>query len=242
MQNKKIFYNGNSLILLCLVCILNIVGCSNEKEVAKLEKITVSSNLATEICMGNCSINNKKIAKVLENKKKYFDIELQKYMYLRDYASVNYMVHNDDGKYEYVNDGMDWSEKLKIKRWSETDMDSDGNKEVLLELNSSNILVLHDENNVIYGYAFPYRGMNSIKKDGSFQESSSAADTYIGKLKFIDGECFYDEICVIDELHEKKPIYRLNKKDSNRKVVKSYLKEQEKKENILWVDGNPSNR
>lgn len=83
-------------------------------------------------------------------------------------------------------------------------MDSDGNKEVLLELNSSNILVLHNEGNVIYGYAFPYRGMNSIKEDGSFQGSGSAADTYIGKLKFVDGECFYDEICAIDELDTKK--------------------------------------
>jgi hypothetical protein len=71
--------------------------------------------------------------------------------------------------------------------------------------------------------------MKSIKADGCFEKSGSAANTYIGKLRFVDEECFYDEICAIDELDAKKTIYRINKKDTSREKVISFLKKQEKR-------------
>jgi hypothetical protein len=147
------------------------------------------------------------------------------------------MNDNEAGKYTYYEDSS--SEDLKIDYWCEVDMDSDGNKEVILQTDYGNVLVLHSNDDTVYCYAFSFRGMNSIKTDGSFAKSGSAANTYIGKLKFVDGECFYDEICAIDELDANKLIYRINKKDTSRKKVISFLKKQEKKEQVLWIKGNP---
>lgn len=145
------------------------------------------------------------------------------------------MEPNSEEEYKYVSNKIDWKDKLKIKRWCEVDMDSDGNKETLIELSSSNILLLHSRKNVVYGYAFPFRGMNSVKRDGSFQGSDSAGTRYVGKLKFTNNKCFYDEICIIDELDKNKPIYRINKKNSNRKAVKLYLNKQEKRKMFVGM-------
>lgn len=229
MKKTGIFF-----VVLYLLIFLNIIGCSNKKDVAISEKIEDVSDTYLETSMKNIVISNKVIADVFENKKKFFDTELQKYIYLSEYSSTNYMDYDTEGKYEYVDDNDSQGEKQKILRWCEIDMNSDGNKEVLLELSSSNILLLHSEEGVVYGYAFNFRGMNSIKTDGSFQGSDSAATTYIGKIKFVGKECFYEEICVIDELNDNDPIYRIDKQESTKEEVQSYLEKQEAKENIVW--------
>ena len=145
------------------------------------------------------------------------------------------MTCNDEDRYEYVSSDVDLDENLKMEQWCEVDIDSNGNKEVLIELSNGNILVLHSDDDRIYSYVFPFRGMKEIKLDGSFESSGSAANTYIGKVKFVNGECFYDEICAIDETDEKKPIYRIDKKDTNREKVESYLNQQKEKEAVLWI-------
>lgn len=235
MWHRKIIMNGKLLVILFLL--LSTVGCRNNTETALYKEIT--SSTVTLIDTERCNIKNKHIAKVIENKSTYYNTELRKNLYLEDYSSTNYMVQTGDKKYGYVYDKSNTDETLEVKRWSESDIDTDDENEVLIEFNNGNILVLDNINNIVYSYAFPYRGMNSIKKDGSFQQSDSAASVKIGKLNFVKGECFYDEICVSDELDEEKPIYRLNKNDSDRESVKSFLKKQEKKEDIVWFNGNP---
>lgn len=185
------------------------------------------------------NIDNKLIASVISCDEKFFDTEIQEFIYLKEYASNNYMYSNNEGKYEYGSYEIDWHDNQKINRWCELDMDSDGNNEVLLELDSSNILVLHNEDDIVYGYAFPYRGMKCIKTDGSFECTGSVANTYIRKLKFIDGDCYYDELCAWDEVDSENLIFRINKKDNDRKSVKKYLAEQEVKEDAVWIEGNP---
>ena len=129
-------------------------------------------------------ISDKLIAEVLENKTTFFDIESGEKMYLKNYSSDNYMSPDDTGKYIY-DDNDDYDEErpeIKINRWCEVDLDSDGKKETLLELSTTNILVLRNEEGVVYGYSFAFRGMKRVKKDGAFESSSSAADTYVLKL------------------------------------------------------------
>lgn len=236
MRHRKIIMKGKLLVILFFV--LSTVGCRNKKETALYKEI-ISSSTVTLINTEICNIKNKHIAKVIENKSTYYNTELRKNLFLKDYSSTNYMVQNGDRKYKYVYDKSDCDKTLEIKRWSESDIDMDDESEVLIEFNNSNILVLDNMGNTVYSYVFPYRGMNSIKKDGSFQQSDSASSVKIGKVNFVKGECFYNEMCVSDELDEEKPIYRLNKKDCDKESVKSFLKKQEKKENILWFNGNP---
>ena len=72
----------------------------------------------------------------------------------------------EDGQEPYVSDN---SELIGYNFDSYTllDMDGDGNEECLLAA-SQIVLVLHSEQNVIYGYTFGFRGMDSVYKNGTF--------------------------------------------------------------------------
>ncbi|MEE0715869.1 MAG: hypothetical protein UCH84_04670 [Eubacterium sp.] len=48
-------------------------------------------------------------------------------------------------------------------------MDADGEQEVVLQTDSGNELVLTYKDGKVYSYAFPFRGMKNIKKDGTFE-------------------------------------------------------------------------
>ena len=130
-------------------------------------------------------------------------------------------------------------EKTKIKFWCQVDIDYDGEQEVVLQTSLGNELVLTYKDGKVYCYSFPFRGMKNIKKDGSFESSGSAADTYIGRLKFNNGECYYSELCACDNENEESPIYRVNNKKTTKEQVDSFLKKQEEKENVVWSKGNP---
>lgn len=131
------------LILFCLVLVL-ITGCgSKEKNVEKEE--TPSKN----------------------------EVSL-KYIYLE--------VLED--KRNYINEGEEeitFSEYLKdyLNRFAVTlsyavlDMDKDGKEEMVVSIENSDepYLILNYEDNVIYGYSIPYRGMQNLKIDGTYQVS-----------------------------------------------------------------------
>ena len=59
----------------------------------------------------------------------------------------------------------------------------------------------------------------------------------IGKLRFVNGECYYDEICVYDGLDKE---YRINKKNVSEEEAKAFLEKQYNKEDVLWVKGYPT--
>ena len=179
-------------------------------------------------------IEDKNILKVLKNKKTYYNTEFQKELYLKDYSSDNAVDwNNEEGKCTYSN----YSSKgdLKIKYWCEVDMDGDGNKEVILQSNDGTQLVLHSEQDKVYAWAFRFRSMKNIKEDGTFESSDSAAVTNIWKLKFANGECYCQEMCIDDELEKGKEIYRINAKTTTRRKVKEYLENQNQKEEVAWV-------
>lgn len=214
------------------MCIL-LVGCNKNAESSKVSntsEVKESKNVVTST--NRIMVRNKKIAKVLENKAKYFNTELKEECYIKDYNSANYLRVDENGKYKYPKDGD--VEKLEIDTWCQVDMDSDGNEEVLLQTRMEKVLVLTCQNGKVYCYAFPFRGMKNVKEDGSFEGSGSAADIYIGKIKFKKGDCYYDEMCAVDELDDKKPIYRLNGKNVAPKKAMSFIKKQDKKKAVEW--------
>lgn len=215
---------------------LLLSGCGT-KEFNKYEGAGNEDNTSsvTESDKTENTISDKSIAEVFENQKQFFDTESQKYMHLKNYSSSNYMITNNNNKYEYVSDDAAGDKTLEVLQWCQLDMDSDGKEEVLLQMSNGNILVLRNEDNVVYGYAFPFRGMKNVKIDGSFEGSGSAANCYIGRLKFENKECFYEEICVVDELDKDNLMYRINKQDSNKEATVLYMEEQKKKEDAVWT-------
>jgi len=243
---KKVF------IITCTLLLL-LIGCDKKESITTESEQSTTQGLeqhdyeeeSVSSVENNIDINvisNQQLKEVFENKKTFLDTETQNYLYLDDYSSTNYMYPNDEDIYEYIKDADDSSERIEILRWAEVDMDLDGNTELLLELSNSNILVLHAHNEVVYGYAFPYRGMNGVKKDGTFQGSGSAADIYIGNLQFIEEQCVYNEICVIDELDLESPVYRIDKQNSTKEDVQTYIKNQEQKEEVLWNVAKKENK
>lgn len=180
------------------------------------------------------SIKDKNILKVLKNEKKYYNTEVSKELYLKDYTSTNTVDWKyGEGKCIYSNDS--GGDKLTISRWCEVDMDGDGNQEVILQFEPYGMqLVLHNENDIVYAWAFKFRTMKNIKEDGTFESSDGSFNTEIWKIKFIKEDCYCEEVCIKDEWNEDKEIYRIQGEKSNRREVEKYLEEQEQKDDVVW--------
>lgn len=191
-----------------------------------------SSNLS------NNSIAVTAIKDVIQNKKEFILTENNKPVFIKNYDSINCIYRSDDGSYEYIND----DEKIEnsFNQFCVIDIDKDGNPEALLECGSSNILVLHYENDAVYGFAFPYRGMCSVKKDGSYRSSGGAVSVYIDKIKFSGSKCTFEELCCLDEYDTKNP-YRINQQKVSKKEAEEYRNNFDNLENAEWYTYNQAN-
>ena len=83
-------------------------------------------------------------------------------------------------------------------RFSMVDFDGDGTPEVILDLvlngeYSYGCLILHCEEDTVYGYVFSVRELNELKVDGSFLASGGAADVGICRISFSGQEYFVDK-------------------------------------------------
>ncbi len=227
-----------------MLSVISMTGCSSsvkKYDNDQTESITVLLKKESVSKTGRYTekrtIENEILANVFEGKHKFYDVELKKHMYLDDYSSTTLTKLEGFDEYNnYVEKSsvVNNDEPLELTRWCETDMDSDGTKELILEFVYGNLLLLHEENNDVYGYSFTFRGMNSIKYDGSFSCSGSANSTYIGKLEFSKEKCIYNELCALDEVDKNNPLYRVNKKNTTREEAKSFLEEQKQKEDAEW--------
>ena len=239
-------------ILLCFMTMLSIVGCSQKKEVETVKKEETAKNQgATSVAetqeqtveakktntQTQAKINDRLIGKVFENQAAFYDTATQKEVYLKDYVSSGYLIPSDSDKNENVGNHVSQeSEKVEMNRWCVADMDSDGNSELLIELSNTDILVLHRESDTVYGWEFPFRGMEQIKEDGTFISSGGAVVNFIEKLKFDGKNCSFIELCCMDmdEQDDSKRIYRINGKASTEKEVEEYFEKQEAKKDVLW--------
>ena len=107
--------------------------------------------------------------KVLLSEVEYFDVELKKNMYLKDYW--NYFSENIYGG------------PMRID-FTVVDMDRDGIPEVVIMYDPGELKVFRVEEGTVYGYNFSYRGMKELKKDGTFSWSNDADSSGIGRQTF----------------------------------------------------------
>lgn len=83
----------------------------------------------------------------------------------------------------------------EIEQFTVFDMDGDGGPEVLIELSGTgDRVVFHYEKGEMYGFLVSFRGMKTLKTDGSFDGSGGADDSSISKLQFKDGTADYAEL------------------------------------------------
>lgn len=211
MNRKKICLIGAFWFSLLLV------GCSK----------TINDNYITTI-NNNTTSNNANgtayniISKIVSGEQKFVDAHSNKKVCLKDYTSTNYLCLNNHYYYQYSSDKSEEKKGRTIKRWTEIDMNSDGNGELLLELSDSNILILHKSQEIMYGYLFPYRGMNNVKMNGEFCCSGGSDILYIGKLAFDKNNCSFVEKCIKDK---EENIFRIDKKNSTYDKTTKYIED-----------------
>ena len=130
---------------------INLMACGNVKDKAKGTENTTTTTI-TKSTKENITFNltekSEQILKVLKNEKKYYNAELKRECYIKDYNSDNYMTVNSKGKYEYQKESN--AEKINIQSWCQVDMDADGEQEVILQTGTGNEIVLTYKDGKVY--------------------------------------------------------------------------------------------
>ncbi len=73
---------------------------------------------------------------------------------------------------------------VEIYDYRVIDLDGDGYNEVILELTGNNDLILHYEDNTVYGFMYYDRSMNRIYTSGIFIGSSGASSSMYSTISF----------------------------------------------------------
>ena len=111
-------------------------------------------------------------------------------------------------------------------------MDGDGYPELLLvESGFGHILVFHYKNGAVYGFVFPFRGLENVKKDASFISSGGIDLKSVGTVCFSNGKAIFNELCFYDGWSNG---YRINGKEVGHEKAAAYLNDQAEKENAAW--------
>lgn len=164
---------------------------------------------------------------VLKNQAELFSTDSKKKLYLHDFLTNQEI----------------YGTALTVTHFAVLDMDGDKVPEVVLELSVNKepqfYEILHEMDDTVCGYLIVYRGLELLKADGTFQYSSGAADTGIGKLKF-GSTVFRTEPSGYSESGPDGTIsFFRNKKPVTKEVFDSLLKEQSEKKDAVWYEFTP---
>ena len=161
---------------------------------------------------------------VLQNKIEFFSTDSKKKLYLNNFLTNKEI----------------YGTIFTVTHFTVLDMDGDKVPEVVLELSVGNepqfYEVLHYMDDTVYGYLIVYRGLESLKADGTFNYSNGAADTGIGKLKF-GSDAFKTDILGYSESSEGGIIsYFINNKRVTKESFDSFINEQSEKKDAVWYE------
>jgi hypothetical protein len=170
---------------------------------------------------------------VLENKAQFFSTDNKKNRYLNDFLANN-------GGY---------GTSLTVSNFTVLDMDGDGIPDVVLELsvgtdNPQFYEVLHYMNGEVYGYLQVYRGLESLKVDGTSVGSSGAYDNECGKLIFNTTGCDTNVLGYMKSNQSKSGItisYFINNKPVTKDEFNVFENEQNAKKDVTWNEFSQDN-
>lgn len=123
-------------------------------------------------------------------------------------------------------------ELLKYGPYRVVDLDGDVYNEVITDIPSKEALILHFEDDKVYGYVYPWRGIATVYESGIFEGSSGASNTVYSVMNF--DKCIYK---VIDVVGWNDDGYFIDGKEVLSSDVESYLNSDKFKEEVpYWSD------
>ena len=151
---------------------------------------------------------------VMNNKQKFID-ENKKEVYLKDFKIVE-------------------NQTAKVDKYAFVDLDKDGVEELVIYTTSDYgaYVILHYENEKVYGYMIEVRSLENLKADGSFMGSNGANSTEYLRMKFNKNSYTIETEAVYDG-NEK--VYKINNANVSEKEIKDYVENWNKKENVSWT-------
>ena len=139
-----------------------------------------------------------------------------------------------DGVYDFT---------VEVLQFAIIDMDGDGIVEIVLTISApkGDKYVLRYQNGMVSNVYFGIRGMNVIKKDGTFDWSSSAFHSGYSKLNFSSNICEIYVICEVDGTNYPPELYYINGEEISEEEFKKFYNEQDQKEDADWYEFNEEN-
>ena len=121
------------------------------------------------------------------------------------------------------------------EKYAFVDFDGDGTNELVAYLTPDYgaYIVLHIYSGKVYGFEFTERAMIDLKQDGTFIQSSGAANNEIAGIEF-DGDKYKLTEKAYEDVTE--ATYRLNGEPSDDAAVGKAFDEQNKKPSVNWTE------
>ncbi|MBR2722313.1 MAG: hypothetical protein IKB75_06010 [Clostridia bacterium] len=187
----------NAALVLCLMMILSLFSCSGSGDQGPLptEPSSTTASPTTEVSTtAPPQENPEPTLKDLQN-----ELALQAYgAAIRNEINVYYPLLNNDTPTETYFERICGSEKGNPMRQALVDMDRDGIEELILKYGSF-FVILHFENNKVYGTDFHFGAMEMIYTDGSFSWSHTddmfGYECGISRVSFANGIMKVEELC-----------------------------------------------
>lgn len=115
------------------------------------------------------------------------------------------------------------------------DMDGDGEEEVLIRGWTDDILVLHEEDGVVYGFDFTFREMYNVKTEGSYCWNANQGKSYgCSKLLFRKGTCSKIELSRVEHIDNGTDCYFVNDTEVDREAYDSFTESCVDVDYVTW--------
>ena len=215
----------------CTVSVTDVIGSKGEST----DNINDTGNSSQEILLPSkdptpsATISHRDIYKaVLLNEMEFYNTDEHKNMHL-DNVSVS----------------SDTNVITKITHFAVVDLDGDGYSEVILWVKVNGVvdygsLILHYQDEKVYGYNLVIRAFMDLKTDGTFSFSSGAANHGFSTISFSNDICTFDRVTYcesgVDSDGNQFVKYIVNHESAGEANFYAAYEEQDKKADVLWYE------
>lgn len=141
---------------------------------------------------------------------------------------------NEDNKETYLKDlEIVENQKAEVDKYAFVDMDKDGIEELVIYTTSDYgaYIILHYENDKVYGFMIGVRSLENLKNDGSFMRSSGANSNEYSRMAFNKNSYSIKKEAVYDVTNK---VYEIDNTGVSEKEIKEYVEKWNKKEDVNW--------
>lgn len=136
--------------------------------------------------------------------------------------------------------GYRFETSLRYEAFAITDLDRDGNPELLLKLSEDfGFELLRWYNGTVYGYPFVARAMEAVTADGEIHASGGAANFGWVTIAFSGGELLRSSVCWMSDEATDTVIYTIGGAAVSESEFQTFNDALWKKDMIGWTDYTP---